>query len=437
MATPEQIRYQQTEQYDCFRCIGAACEDTCCDGWIVSVDRQSYQKYQQCSHPVLGPKLQQFVQIQPAGASDQSFARIVSEGSTCPFLSEKLCSIQLELGEEYLGRTCASFPRLENRIGAVVERSLDLACPEAARLLLSQPEPAVFEEVFPQSAAAIMDPAGIEPSHPHFWEIRSSILSLLQDRRYTVAQRLLLVGHICESLQALPRGEGVMTLLEAFTMGLESGLYESHLQGRTADASAQLSIILELVVARIKLDFVPKSFSDFYSNIISTLHLTEQTTLTDAGARYARSYAAFHSSFGKEQQYVLEHYLVHYAYQTLFPFGKSAVSASPSSNSNHGTFATNYLLMASHFAIAQAMIVAVAAAQGSAFHPNHAIRCIQSCARTLEHCTSYPGQVLNILAAKGISSPAGISLLTQPPKAAHTPGFMGAAVGRSASLLSR
>ena len=29
-----------------FRCIGADCEDTCCQGWSVPIDQVTYEKYQ-------------------------------------------------------------------------------------------------------------------------------------------------------------------------------------------------------------------------------------------------------------------------------------------------------------------------------------------------------------------------------------------------------
>ncbi len=29
-----------------FRCIGPACEDTCCQGWNVPIDQAAYEKYQ-------------------------------------------------------------------------------------------------------------------------------------------------------------------------------------------------------------------------------------------------------------------------------------------------------------------------------------------------------------------------------------------------------
>ena len=33
------------EYYKQFQCIGGACEDTCCAGWNITVDKPTYQKY--------------------------------------------------------------------------------------------------------------------------------------------------------------------------------------------------------------------------------------------------------------------------------------------------------------------------------------------------------------------------------------------------------
>lgn len=37
-----------------FRCIGGACEDACCSGWAVTIDRSTYQKYESYATAVEG-----------------------------------------------------------------------------------------------------------------------------------------------------------------------------------------------------------------------------------------------------------------------------------------------------------------------------------------------------------------------------------------------
>jgi lysine-N-methylase len=41
-----------------FSCIGGECEDACCAGWMVTLDRESFRNYQHCIDPLLRPVLQ-------------------------------------------------------------------------------------------------------------------------------------------------------------------------------------------------------------------------------------------------------------------------------------------------------------------------------------------------------------------------------------------
>lgn len=33
--------------YDEFACVGGDCKDTCCAGWTIGIDDETYKKYQQ------------------------------------------------------------------------------------------------------------------------------------------------------------------------------------------------------------------------------------------------------------------------------------------------------------------------------------------------------------------------------------------------------
>ena len=143
---PQPVKRLQPHSYHAFRCIGAECEDTCCIGWIVNIDKRTYQIYQACDDAELGSRLHELVTINTAANSDDNYARITLSGPGCPFLSEGLFAIQKKLGEEYLSIMCASYPRVMNVVDGVLERSLDLSCPEAARLVLLDHSPMEFDE---------------------------------------------------------------------------------------------------------------------------------------------------------------------------------------------------------------------------------------------------------------------------------------------------
>jgi lysine-N-methylase len=411
--------YQQSSNYDQFQCLGAGCEDNCCSGWQVSIDRTTYDKYRACSHPVLHPRFEKWIQIQPQSNNANTFATIVLDGSTCPFLSENLCSIQTELGEDHLSRTCATFPRIRNNVAGVVERSLDLSCPEAARLCLSDPTPASFDQIVP-GPEECQDPGeSSEIPHLFYWEIRSAILSLLQNRAFPVAKRLILAGHFCDKLDDLTaRGNqsAIPQTLEGFTFGINTGLYADHLRTSSANAADQLSIVLELMTARMRLDFTPQRYLTQYREFVDGLQLRPGLSLQISGDRYAEACERRYLPFIATHEHMLEHYLVYYSYRMLFPFGPKPLEGSGDGQNTPGRFTRQYMQMASNFAIIRALMIGLAACYGSDFGDGRAIQIIQGSSKALDHCTTYPPQVLQILADKGITNCAGMSILTQDPR---------------------
>ena len=81
-----------------------------------------------------GIKLREAIYSDPDG--DRVFR--LAEEKKCPFWGDDhLCDIFRELGEEHLCDTCAQFPRITMDYTTFTEHTLALACPEAARLILS------------------------------------------------------------------------------------------------------------------------------------------------------------------------------------------------------------------------------------------------------------------------------------------------------------
>jgi hypothetical protein len=81
-----------------FRCIGSACEDTCCQGWGVPIDQTTYEKYR--STDFLKAHLGTLIQLNTSNPTTSDYARIpLTIQSVCPFLdAERLCGIQKQLG---------------------------------------------------------------------------------------------------------------------------------------------------------------------------------------------------------------------------------------------------------------------------------------------------------------------------------------------------
>lgn len=125
------------DYYREFRCTADSCEDTCCAGWQIMIDKSSMKRYNSYRGS-FQKKLRQGIDLR------RSMFRQDSE-KRCAFLTEdNLCEMYRKLGRKSLCRTCKRYPRHIEEFEGVREITLSLSCPEAARLLLYKKEPVSF-----------------------------------------------------------------------------------------------------------------------------------------------------------------------------------------------------------------------------------------------------------------------------------------------------
>ncbi len=119
--------------YDKFKCTAGKCPDSCCKDWDIEVDDRAQEFYESAGGE-FGKKLKRLTEVD--GDGDRIF---VSQNGKCPFWNDKrLCDIYINLGEEHLCDTCKKFPRITQNYSVFAEHMLSFACPEAARLMLSE-----------------------------------------------------------------------------------------------------------------------------------------------------------------------------------------------------------------------------------------------------------------------------------------------------------
>src|SRR5277367_1574118 len=169
-----QSKLIRPEYSGAFRCIGPACEDSCCQGWAVPVDKPAYEKYQSLPAGPLRILLDANIALTPDDPNPAHFARIgMLPSLVCPILTEdKLCRIHAELGEEFLCKTCATYPRIVSSIDNLEEKALSLSCPEAARLVLLDPELMTPKGNGGHQITWDDSPHGEGALLPFFWPIR-------------------------------------------------------------------------------------------------------------------------------------------------------------------------------------------------------------------------------------------------------------------------
>ncbi len=124
--------YRKNPYFDSFRCLAGQCPDSCCKEWEVQVDPEATAAYAALPGP-LGDRLRQVLR------KEEGEVYLTVQEGRCPiWRQDGLCQIQAQLGHDALCKTCREFPRLTHDYGDFVELGLELSCPEAARLLLTE-----------------------------------------------------------------------------------------------------------------------------------------------------------------------------------------------------------------------------------------------------------------------------------------------------------
>lgn len=128
--------YLKPSFYDDFRCLAGDCPDTCCQGWQILIDPESMERFQK--DPELWNYVQDSIETDPDGENP----RYALKDRHCMHLApDGLCGMQVRFGEKALCGICRMYPRHMEEFDGEREFSLDLSCPEAARMILTSPIP--------------------------------------------------------------------------------------------------------------------------------------------------------------------------------------------------------------------------------------------------------------------------------------------------------
>lgn len=128
--------YIEPNYYGSFKCIASACKHSCCVGWEIDIDPDSYERYLSLSGEI-GERLRAGIAVK-----DSQPCFVTGDDSRCPMLnSSGLCDLITACGEESLCDICADHPRFRNYFSDREEIGLGLCCEAAAELIINYPEP--------------------------------------------------------------------------------------------------------------------------------------------------------------------------------------------------------------------------------------------------------------------------------------------------------
>jgi lysine-N-methylase len=406
--------------YTEFKCIGSSCEESCCCGWRVQIDKQTYLAYKSNRHIELSELFAQAIQRNPKSCGTHDYASIsmTAQGS-CAFLdTENLCNIQKHLGHTALSTTCANYPRTANRLGAESEYSLGLSCPEAARLILLDPEPMQFIEVdinpvLERPGALLFGlptDSGLEPEViATMNDLRAVVVAILQCREMNVEARLLLLGKLLEeSEQPMAKGQqGILGSLPAVLGKYAQMLPHANVIQEQVDALRPDPILrlrlFQAVLTDLQPDIQQPRLKRYFEEVCTGLSWQPGESGDDSAlvAHHEEIYRTYYAPFFHSNPHILENCLVHHVFRTLFPLRSSGCL-------------NQFRELVCLFLISHVFLLGMAGSRKGASN-EMAVEFFYSFARLSSHSQNYLAQVASSLEKRlGVNIAGLVGTLTAP-----------------------
>jgi len=290
--------------YDQFQCIADRCEDTCCAGWEIDIDDESYEYYMSVEGE-FGERLRANIKEYESDDEDvyESHGFILKENKRCPFLNDcNLCDLYKELGEDALCYVCTYTPRNILEYDGERELAISASCPEAGRLIYGKEEQTTFVEHdvsgeldFEESDEEILLAKQIRLA-------RDRSIAVLQNRKVDIEQR------ICLFLQYAQRVQDCLNSNEPEK--IEEISMDAYLPVKKLDAEKKHEYFLKRMISVSGMD----SISEKWEKMLELLQ-KYYVEPEDGAARYERDMQAFLQEIRtRKREYEYEHLMVYYVF---------------------------------------------------------------------------------------------------------------------------
>ena len=188
-----------------FQCDGKSCHSRCCGNWRITVDPEILRKYSHMEPKEEGQEILSHIIYRK---ETQSFGISMRKDYRCPFLDDDyLCKLQKRYGEEYLADICVAYPRVTYRLNELLEQSLAITCPIAAKRILLSGLPIRFEQAeipYPRESQVIKWEKKVS-RFPEYWrQLQETGIRLLQEDRFSLNQRFLRLLLFLEKADQMP-----------------------------------------------------------------------------------------------------------------------------------------------------------------------------------------------------------------------------------------
>lgn len=317
------------DAFDNFECIGSKCEDHCCRDWLITIDKSTYDNYKKEEHKEFKEKFEEAV-FKNKHATEYSYAIMnLNEKGECFFLDDKkLCSIYSMLGPDNMCYTCRIYPRYLVKVDEIIQNSISLSCPEACRKVLFRKNPIEFNLREIDEASNLVVTKVIEFnqkgifSKDAFLELRSFTIDLLQNRDYSIEERLIILGLFIEDINGKNERD-IFSIIDKYKVNISIKNYKgivNHIDTKNIlDVEIRYSIKAYLKVIS---KFRSTRLKENILNMGKGLKVSENIDFEDFKENYINIKNTYYNPFIENYEHVFENYLVNYVFKNLLMYSK-------------------------------------------------------------------------------------------------------------------
>ena len=305
---------------DSFQCIGGECSDTCCRGWQVSIDKQTYKKYRNLNTSELGNRLSKYICKNKQVNQGEDYAYVQLERGQCPFLTSTCrCEIQEKVGASYLSKTCRTYPRHVKKIGNDYEMTGVLSCPVIAEQVLLGENPFTLttkefknHEISTYSLSKVMNET--EVSLP----IRNWFIELIQNHQFSLQDRLITMVMFAHLIKTEKPFEIEKFLTESSNLINTSDWQQQVFELRNFSNHNQ-ALKHFIAISKRQLN-KGNPLNVFILMLNESLKGLSNSQNQDTSNHLKNSLIIQETSDGKSFDQILENYTIHYLMETNIPF---------------------------------------------------------------------------------------------------------------------
>lgn len=328
----DSIKMIYPEYVENFKCIGGECEDNCCIGWDIDVDKITFKKYHKIKDEPMRKMFQKNVcNNNECSNENLDYGRIkLNKEKRCPFLNgENYCLIQGTYGEDYLSSVCTQFPRVLNKVDDFYEMVLDLSCPEAARIVLNSKEKIKFKEEerslgkFTMSGVLETDSEEFAGTPiKYFKEIRNYSVKIIQDRSLNLSARLYVLGNFLSCLEELSEEDTdkIPSFIDKYDIATVSKEYERDDMNYALQVSFFKNVVDSLNIIE---EIDSEKFRKITKNALAGFNINNNEDIIENAPEYIKAFREYTEEFIEKNNYIFENYFVNFIYNNLFPFSES------------------------------------------------------------------------------------------------------------------